>query len=57
MSEYDADLRPLWRRLATTWPIVIDPSVPQGMIYVVFDPGRCEHVAMVHPSHSEAKRA
>lgn len=56
VAEYDADLQPIGRRLITTWPTVVDPHVPQGMIFVVFDPARCEHVAMVHPSYEETKR-
>lgn len=54
MSEYDADVRPLGRKLTTTWPIVVSSHVPKDMIYVVFDPARCEHVAMVHPTHKDA---
>lgn len=58
MSEYDADLSPYnpCREIVNTWPTVVDPHVPQGMIFVVFDPARCEHVAMVHPSYEETKR-
>lgn len=33
-----------------TWPITVDKRVPQGEIYVIFDPGQCEHVAFVHSS-------